>query len=72
MFNEDPMCGFLAVVLGVFLVLLATATATAAATLAYAIVGTYNERQECQHLGIPLYRCQARSYRADIDIKESK
>lgn len=68
MFNEDLMCGFLAVVLGVFLVLLATATAT----LAYAIVGTYNERQECQHLGIPLYRCQARSYRADIDIKESK
>lgn len=34
----------------------------------YQVIGTYNERQECVKLGIPLYRCQADSIQADVKV----
>lgn len=34
----------------------------------YLIIGTYNERAECQKLGIPLYRCESNSVQADVKV----
>lgn len=36
----------------------------------YFIISTYNDRNECTELGIPLHRCNARTYKMDIKVDE--
>lgn len=35
----------------------------------YEVIKSYNERKECQSMGIPLYRCRANSTKVDAEIK---
>lgn len=60
---EDIVMGLLAATLGFMLLGLG-------ALGIYRFVGTYNERVECQKLGIPLYRCQSNSIQADVKVDQ--
>lgn len=57
-------------VLGTLAIAMALLLAGAGIMLGYQIIGTYNERKECQKLGIPLYRCQSNSVQADVKVNQ--